>query len=118
MLAHTHSNKFVWAKDLIAALESKLGPPDSNGCRGRLNRKHNGYCQFRWKGKTYWVHRLILCIATNVPYDHTADAAHNCPGGDNKWCCTRKHLSWMDDKQHAADKIAKGQLATGDKNGS
>ena|ERR1039457_3006155 len=106
--------------DLKAVLESKLAPPDENGCRGKLNRTHDGYWVFKRKGKEYLAHKLALCIKTNQPYDNgrKIHAAHDCPGGDNKWCCTPEHLSWMTPKQHKADMIAKGQLPTGEKHWS
>src|ERR1039457_3537246 len=99
----------IWSRDIKEFLESKLGPPDKNGCRGKFNGKHDRYWQFNYKGQTYWAHRLALCIKTNQPYvpyekmEVKLQVAHNCPGGDNKWCCTRKHLSWMTIEEHTAD---------------
>ncbi len=34
---------------------------------------------------------------------------HNCPGGDNKACCNPYHCFLGKEKEHAADKEAKGQ---------
>jgi hypothetical protein len=114
--------KSIWLKKLVNAL---IGPPDSNGCRkwlGWINSK--GYRVWKYEGKRYVAHKLILCIEQNIPYVDQKDmivkmdAAHNCPNGDNPWCCTPKHLSWMDSKQHGEDRKAKEQMATGDKHGT
>lgn len=116
--------KSIWPSDLVKALYALIGPPDKNGCREWLGDRHpKGYGVFRYKGKVYQAHKLYLCIQQNIAYVHKKDmsvkmdAAHNCPSGiDNPSCVI--HAEWMDSKQHAADRVVKGQLATGDKNGS
>jgi hypothetical protein len=43
---------------------------------------------------------------------------HHCPGGDNPACVNPAHLKPLTPKEHAADRVAKGQQATGDRHGS
>ena len=70
------------------------------------------------------AHRIALALQsiedgyTSLPIGNSLEAAHNCPGGDNKRCVNPDHLRWMTHAEHCMETSAKGQVATGDRNGS
>lgn len=89
-----------------------------NGCWLWTAAKHGGgYGLFRVYGQARMAHRVsYLLFRGQIPEKY--DVCHDCPSGDNPVCVNPAHL-WAGTKQeHALDTRAKGQLATGDRNGS
>lgn len=77
-----------------------------------------GYPAFMYKGQSMRSNRVALVLATGkLPTSLQLQACHNCPAGDNKACVNPKHLFWGTPKEHGGDRIRKGQVPVGTRNG-
>ena len=63
------------------------------------------------------AHRLSWLLANSL-IPGGMEVCHNCPGGDNPACVNPAHLFLASHREHVRDKIAKKQMASGDRNGT
>jgi hypothetical protein len=113
---------YVWPNEIVDAVNKLIAPANDYGCRFWIGWKDTqGYGTFSpIKGVIWKAHKLVLCIKTNRFYVHPSlmdvwlEAAHDCPGGDNKLCV--EHVRWMTKEEHTTDKISKKQMLNGIKN--
>jgi hypothetical protein len=75
-------------------------------------RTPRGYGRCTRHSREYYAHRLAWLYTYGAwP---TAQACHNCPGGDNTSCVNPRHLFNGTPAEHGRDRAAKGQVLSGD----
>lgn len=105
-----------WRKGLQRAFEEKLGPPDHNGCRRWTGAFFpQGYGKLYHEGKWLKAHRVAWFFHYGKWPER--NACHNCPGGDNRWCCEWSHLFDGSQRDNAKDAAKKGRMASGAESG-
>ena len=78
----------------------------------------NGYGSLKIAKRQRLAHRGACELWWGVTLPRWLQVCHDCPGGDNKRCCNPAHLFLADAKGHSEDKVTKGQMAKGDRNGA
>lgn len=72
-----------------------------------------GYGIVNYNGSGMNTHKLAY-ILFKGPVATGLQVAHNCPGGDHKWCCNPAHLMLLTPSEHGVDIRAKKQSIAGD----
>jgi hypothetical protein len=80
---------------------------------GRVDADGYGLCG---PAGSHWrSHRLAWELANGTTVPAGLLIRHLCPGGGNPWCCNPKHLTPGTVKENAADAMAAGRLAQGER---
>ncbi len=79
----------------------------------RLGRGRGGYGKAKYQGRTWGAHRLAFTLA-NGPIPKGRQVNHSC---DNRPCCNPRHLKAGTQKQNIQHAVARGRMASGDRQG-
>lgn len=80
-------------------------------------RMSNGYAQIHWKSaktRSQLVHRVVCELVNGPPPTDKSEAAHAC-GKGHEGCFGARCLSWKDRTGNAADMVAHGNSAWGER---
>jgi len=78
-----------------------------------------GYGAFNVDGKkSLGAHRIALALSTaritesgcTIALESGVHTCHNCPGGDNRWCCNPRHLFLGSQAENNRDAYNKGRI--------
>lgn len=75
------------------------------------------YGRCKWQGKQIGAH-VVAWMLSHGPVPDGLFVCHNCPGGDNPRCCNARHLWIGTALDNSRDAVAKGRIATGERQGT
>lgn len=84
------------------------------GCWEWQRSKWRGYGKLKFEGRSWYAHRLAHFLSRGYVHDGL-DVMHKC---DNPGCIRPDHLVQGTEKDNAADMVAKGRVARGDRHNS
>lgn len=73
----------------LAALTDRVVVKDR--CWVWIGARDKRYGRVWFRGKRWLVHRLVYTLCVESVYE-TDEVCHNCPTGDNGFCCNPRHL--------------------------